>query len=81
MWFVYILLCSDGSFYTGFTDDPERRFLEHKNGKGGHYTSSHKALKIVYTEQFPSKSEALKREAQIKGWNHQKKIRVLRLNF
>lgn len=79
MWYVYILLCEDGSLYTGFSDDPERRFFEHKNGKGGHYTSSHKPIRIVYTELLPSKSEALKREKQIKGWSREKKIRVLNL--
>lgn len=79
MWYIYILLCEDGSFYTGFSNDPNRRFIEHKDGKGGHYTSGHKPLKIVYIEQLSSKSGALKREAQIKGWSHAKKIRILKL--
>jgi len=79
MWFVYILLCKDCSFYTGYTDNLKRRFLEHKGGKGGHYTSSHKPIKIVYTEKFKTKSEALRREKQIKGWNRQKKISILKL--
>lgn len=79
MWFVYILLCEDGSLYTGFSDDPKRRFREHKNGKGGHYTSSHKPVKLLYIEEFPTKIEALKRERQIKGWTKEKKIRILKL--
>lgn len=81
MWFVYILLCNDESLYTGFSDNPERRFLEHRNGKGGHYTSSHKPLKIIYTEELPSKNEALKRERQIKGWTRKKKICILKLTI
>lgn len=81
MWYVYILLCRDGSFYTGCTDNPERRYSEHKDGRGGHYTSGHKPVKLLYIEQWPSKSEALKREAQIKGWSHLKKIKILKLKF
>jgi len=81
MWYVYVLLCEDNSFYTGFTDNPERRFLEHRKGKGGHYTSSHKPIKIIYSEKLETKSEALKREKQIKGWSRTKKIRLLRLKI
>lgn len=74
MWFVYILKCEDNSFYTGVSNNPERRFFEHKNKKGGHYTSSHKVIKIVYLEECPDKSTALKRERQIKGWRREKKL-------
>lgn len=69
MWYFYILLCEDKSLYTGFTDKPQRRLTEHKNGKGGYYTSIHKPVKIIYREEFPTKNEALKREKQIKGWS------------
>ncbi|OGE14172.1 hypothetical protein A3F00_05330 [Candidatus Daviesbacteria bacterium RIFCSPHIGHO2_12_FULL_37_11] len=81
MWFVYVLLCEDKSFYTGCTNNLEKRFLEHKNGKGGHYTRSHKPVKLVYQEQFNTQSEALKRERQIKDWSRRKKIRILKLVF
>lgn len=80
MWFVYVLVCEDKSFYTGSTNNLEKRFSEHKNGKGGRYTSSHKPLKLIYSEKFSTKSEALKREAEIKSWNRKKKIYDLRLN-
>ena len=79
MWSVYILLCSDNSLYTGISTNPQNRFLDHKSGKGGAYTRSHKPVKIIYIEQFPDKSSALKREAQIKSWPRQKKINNLRL--
>jgi putative endonuclease len=79
MWYVYILLCSDTSFYTGISNNPQKRFLEHKNGKGGKYTRSHKPVKIVYTEVFSTKSEALKRELVIKGWSRKKKEHLISL--
>lgn len=79
MWFVYMLLCKDGSFYTGVSDNPKQRFLDHKNGKGGRYTRSHKPTRIIYLEKLSSKSEALKRERKIKGWNRDKKIKILKL--
>lgn len=81
MWFVYVLLCSDGSLYTGSTNDPDKRFLDHRNGKGGKYTRSHKPIKRVYLEQLDSKSAALKRELEIKSWNRKKKIEVLNLSL
>ena len=71
MWYVYILLCEDGSFYTGYSPNPQKRFLDHKHGKGGHYTSSRKPIKIIHLEEFFDKSTALKRERQIKGWNRE----------
>lgn len=79
MWFVYILQCEDGSFYTGISNSPEKRFLEHKSGKGGRYTRSHKVQKMIYLEKIQSHSQALKREYQIKSWKKIKKIRELRL--
>ena len=81
MWFVYILLCRDNSLYTGSTNNLEKRFLDHKNGKGGKYTRSHKPIKRVYLEPLNSKSEALKRERQIKGWSRAKKLDVLSLKL
>lgn len=79
MWYVYVLLCSNGSLYTGISNDPDARFTDHKNGKGGHYTRSHKPIKLLYTEKLESKSEALRKEFEIKSWNRAKKIRVLSL--
>lgn len=80
MYFVYILLCKGGSLYTGIARDPQKRFREHRNGNGGAYTRSHKPIRIVYTERKRTKSAALKREAEIKRWNRQKKIKTLRLS-
>lgn len=77
-WFTYILECSDRSFYTGVTPDIRRRFKEHKEGRGGRYTLSHKPLKILYSEKFNTKQEALKRERQIKGWSRKKKEELIK---
>jgi putative endonuclease len=77
MYYVYLIECEDFSIYTGITTNVERRFLEHKNGTGGHYTRSKKAQKILYTEECPDKSSALKRERQIKSWRRIKKLALV----
>lgn len=77
MWYVYVLVCQDGSLYTGVTNNLQKRFLEHENGKGGRYTRSHKPVKVIYKEKFNTKSEALKREAEIKSWKREEKIKKL----
>jgi len=73
MWFVYILLCNDESYYIGSSNDVEKRFKEHLDGKGGRYTRSHKPVKLVYKEELANKSEALKREAELKKLTRIKK--------
>jgi len=77
-WFVYILQCKDKSLYTGITNDITKRFAEHKAGKGSRYVRSRKAVKIVHSEKFPSKSKALKREAYIKRITRQEKLKLIK---
>lgn len=77
MWCVYILECEDKSLYTGCTNDLQHRFKRHSSGTGGKYTSSHKPIKILFSEECGDRSEALKREKQIKGWSHNKKIKFI----
>jgi len=77
MYYIYILLCQDGSHYTGSTNNIKKRFKDHLKGRGARYTKSHKPIKIVYREKFASKSEALKREAKIKNWPKAKKIALI----
>ncbi|MDD3531393.1 MAG: GIY-YIG nuclease family protein [Candidatus Pacebacteria bacterium] len=77
MYFVYILECKDGSLYTGITTNVERRFAEHKNRIGGHYTRSKQAVRVVYTEQYPNRSLASKRESEIKSWRRDKKMNLI----
>ena len=77
MYFVYILECEDGSLYTGITTDVERRFKEHKNRDGGHYTSSRKVIRIAFTEEHPDRSSATKREMEIKSWPRERKQELI----
>ncbi|HMK94191.1 MAG TPA: GIY-YIG nuclease family protein [Candidatus Limnocylindrales bacterium] len=71
---VYILLCTDGTFYTGYTKDLDARTKLHQNGNGAKYTRSHRPLKLAYFELFGSRSEAMKREREIKRLSHQQKL-------
>ena len=78
MYHVYILQCSDGSLYTGVTNDLRRRFEQHKKGKGGKYTRSKNVEKIAYSEQAKNRGAALSRESEIKSWTRQKKLDLVR---
>ena len=80
MYFVYILECDDGSLYTGITTDVARRFGEHKDKKGGHYTRSREVVRIAHTEEHPDRSSALKREAEIKRWSRERKLELVKEN-
>ncbi len=75
-WFVYILECKDGTFYTGITRCLKRRLKEHNEGKGARYTRGRRPLKLVYTETQPSRGEAAKRELAIKGMRRQEKMKL-----
>ena len=77
MWFVYIIKCENGDLYTGVTNDVHRRFEEHVSGKGGHFTRSFIAKELLFTEEYPDRSAALKREVQIKGWTRRKKLALI----
>lgn len=78
MYFVYLIKCKDGSFYTGITTDVERRFKEHRKGLGGHYTRAHKVQEIIYKEKAATRSAALKRELEIKSWRKDKKLALIK---
>lgn len=78
MWYIYILTCKDGSLYTGITTDVSRRFNEHKNKTGGHYTRSHPVKSIAYTEKAKTQSKALKREYQIKNLKREEKLKLIK---
>lgn len=78
--FVYLLECEDGSLYTGITTDVARRFAEHRSGIGSHFTRAKRAKRIVYFEQHPDRSSALKREAEIKKWPRKKKLTFVHEN-
>jgi len=74
---VYILQCSDGSFYTGYTKDLMQRLRQHENGKGAKYTKAHRPQRVMYTELFGTRSAAMKREREIKKLSHQQKLNLI----
>ena len=74
--YVYMLRCSDGSFYSGYTTDPVRREREHNTGRGAKYTRSRRPVELVYTEKLDDRSSALRREAALKKLSHPEKERL-----
>lgn len=74
--FVYILLCGDGTLYTGYTIHLLNRFIKHCSGKGAKYTRGRLPLDMVYYEQFDTKSKALRREHQIKRLTKKQKLQL-----
>ncbi len=77
IWYVYIILCSDRSLYTGITIDPERRFRQHAAGSGAKYFRGRKPLKIAYQEGGHTRSSAGGRELQIKRMTHDDKTALV----
>ena len=75
--YVYILRCSDGSFYTGYSTDPVRRTKVHNSGKGARYTRSRLPVDLIYTEEYPDKIAALKREYAIKQLTRKEKEELI----
>jgi putative endonuclease len=76
-WWVYILLCSDGTLYTGATNRLTVRVEAHNRGQGAKYTRSRLPVELVYVEEADDKSSALKREAQIKKLTRKQKIALV----
>ena len=65
--YCYILECADGTFYTGWTIDPPRREKRHNAGRGARYTRDRRPVKLVYVEELPDRTAAMKRELAIKA--------------
>ncbi len=72
-WFVYIIECLDGTYYTGMTWKPELRLDQHISGLGGRYTSDHGVKQLVHLEEYSDLDTARQRERQIKKWSQKKK--------
>ena len=70
---VYILRCADGRYYTGHTDDLERRLAQHQRGEGGAFTSIRRPVTLMWCEDAPTRDEALAMERQLKPWSRAKK--------
>lgn len=75
--YVYILLCTDGNFYTGYTKNIDTRTRLHASGKGARYTRMHKPKRVAYVEVFDSRVKAMKREREIKKMAHQQKLNLI----
>ena len=71
--YMYILECSDASYYTGSTKNLERRLWEHQNSRGANYTKKRLPVKLVYFEEYSRIDEAFYREKQVQGWSRKKK--------
>ncbi len=80
-YFVYILKCSDKSYYTGVTGNLEKRLAEHRSGTIYGYTSTRLPIKLVYYERFADINDAIRTEKQIKGWSRKKKEALIGSNF
>ncbi|MFI3300199.1 MAG: GIY-YIG nuclease family protein [Candidatus Gastranaerophilales bacterium] len=76
-YYIYILLTQTNTYYCGYTDDVEKRFQAHLDGKGAKYTRANKPIKIVYSKEFDNKSDALKEERRIKNLKRKDKIALI----
>ena len=77
MHYAYIVKCSDGTYYTGYTNDLEKRLLTHNAGKGAKYTRNRLPVEMVYFEEYEEKSEAMKREYAIKQLTREQKEKLI----
>lgn len=78
MWYVYILKCTDGTFYTGITTDLDRRIKEHNfSKKSAKYTSGRRPVKLVYSDTFKNQKQASKEEHRIKALTREKKLELI----
>lgn len=76
-YYVYILESQNGKYYVGYTSDLERRMKKHQSGKGSKFVRGFGFSKLLYHEEYPTKSEALKREAELKIWPRAKKTELV----
>lgn len=76
--YTYIVKCADGSFYTGWTNNLEKRIRDHNSGKGARYTRGRGPVELTYYEEFNTKEEAMKREWQIKQMTRIQKMQLFK---
>ncbi|HYB84628.1 MAG TPA: GIY-YIG nuclease family protein [archaeon] len=76
-YYVYILLCEDGSYYTGYSNNPAHRLVEHLKGRGARYTKMHRPRSIVYLQQHKTRRAAMIQERRIKTLTHEAKRRLV----
>lgn len=78
MFWVYILHCADGSYYTGHTDNIEKRMAQHQSGESVGYTATRRPVELVWSQECYTREEALSAERQLKGWSRKKKEAMMR---
>ncbi len=78
---LYILKCADGSYYTGHTDNLEKRFAEHQAGEGSEWTRKRLPVKVVFSQEFPDRDQAFEMERTIKKWSRAKKEALINGNW
>jgi len=76
--YCYIVECADGTYYTGWTTDPQRRVQVHNAGRGARYTRSRRPVRLVYVEVCADRSAAMKRERAIKALSRSEKTNLIR---
>ncbi|MBR4454097.1 MAG: GIY-YIG nuclease family protein [Bacteroidales bacterium] len=79
--YMYILLCDDGSYYTGSTNNLELRLKQHFAGEGANYTKKHPPVELLYYEEFDRIDEAFYREKQVQGWSRKKKEALINREY
>jgi predicted GIY-YIG superfamily endonuclease len=79
--YVYVLRCSDGTYYTGHTDDPDNRMAQHGRGEGSKYTAKRRPLELIWMADFQTRSEAFELERRLHGWSRAKKEALMRGDF
>jgi putative endonuclease len=79
--YVYIVQCKDGTLYTGYTTDLQRRIKEHNEGKGAKYTRCRCPVELKYFEEFKTKNEAMKREYEIKQLSRKDKLKLFQVKY
>ena len=77
-YYVYIVRCADGSFYTGYSKNVGKRVRQHLRGKGARYLRIHKPEELVHVEEFGTRREAMMRERRVKSLTHAQKLRLTR---
>jgi len=79
--YMYIVLCADGSYYTGSTANLEKRLEQHQHGEGASHTKKRLPVTLVYYEEYPKIADAFYREKQVQGWNRKKKEALIKGNI
>jgi len=75
--FCYIVECADGTYYTGWSTDPNRRERQHNRGRGARYTSTRRPVRLVYVEPLPDRKSAMRRELSLKRMTHVQKQKLI----